>query len=148
MGRLRVQQCVLNRTTRQYGTHPTSDLLGVNYFHPVPGDTEFPYRLGPLELFARILSEDRVGGKVLITVALLNENHSVRQVVYRKRVSLPTVEIAGPIVVATSFKLMNVVVPAEGLYAVRMVRRVRRRWEEKASWRLLATDFLWIERPS
>ena len=53
--RLEVQFCVLNDITRRYGPHPTSDLLGVDYFRPVPADTEFPYTMPRLDLFVRFL---------------------------------------------------------------------------------------------
>jgi hypothetical protein len=61
MGRLRVQHCLVNQTTRQYGQNPTSDLLGVDYFHTVPPDTEFPRTVGKLELFVRFFGTDGIG---------------------------------------------------------------------------------------
>ena len=51
MGRLRIQHCIINRITRQYGPHPTSDLLGVDYFHTISADVEYPYVVSQLELF-------------------------------------------------------------------------------------------------
>ncbi len=111
MGRLRVQHCVVNVTTRQYGPIPTSDILGVDYFHTVPADTEFPRTLGKLELFVRFFGTDGVSGSVRVTVSHL-----------------------------------NVLVPGEGTYAVRVTRRVRRPWEAKPGWRVLAADYLHIAR--
>lgn len=51
--RVRVHHFVANLTTRQYGSHPTSDLLGVDYWHEVPADTEFPRTIGRIDLFTR-----------------------------------------------------------------------------------------------
>jgi hypothetical protein len=51
--RVMVHHCVMNTTTRQYGPRRMSDLLGVNYWHHVPPDTEFPYDLGRVDLFTR-----------------------------------------------------------------------------------------------
>src|SRR5690348_616839 len=53
-----VHHFVANITTRQYGPHPTSDLLHVDYIHDVPPDTEFPRRVGRIDLFTRFYLED------------------------------------------------------------------------------------------
>ena len=52
--RVSVHHFVANLTTRQYGSGArTSDLLDVNYWREVPGDTEFPRVFGRLDLFTR-----------------------------------------------------------------------------------------------
>jgi hypothetical protein len=147
MGRLRVKHCVLNRTTRQYGSHPASDLLEVDYFYTVPADTEFPRVLGRLELFLRLLARDKLQGRLLITVSTHGTDEASGRVIFRRRVLLPTVVSLGPILVDKPYKLMNVVVPAEGTYVVRVLRRQKTRsWDGKARWRLLATEHFYVER--
>ncbi len=59
MAHLHVQYCVLTTVTRQYGSRPTSDLLGVDYYQTVPADTEFPRRLGTRVLFVRFVATGR-----------------------------------------------------------------------------------------
>lgn len=53
MRRIAVHHFVANLTTRQYGPHPMSDLLGVDYILEVPPDTEFPRWLPRMDVFAR-----------------------------------------------------------------------------------------------
>jgi hypothetical protein len=146
MGRLRVQHCVVNMTTRQYGPNPTSDLLGVDYFHTVPADTEFPRTLGKLELFVRFFGFDGVAGHVRVTVSRLNPDGSDRELVYRKVFDISVPGVSGPVVLDRGFKPINVLAPGEGTYAVRVARRVRRLWEEKRRWRTSATDYIRILR--
>src|SRR5688500_15573374 len=55
--RVRVHHFVANLTTRQYGPHPTSDLLGVDYIHDVPADAEFPRTILRMDLFTRFYLE-------------------------------------------------------------------------------------------
>jgi hypothetical protein len=146
MGRLRVQHCVVNATTRQYGPSPTSDLLGVDYFHTVPADTEFPRAVGKLELFVRFFGTNGISGRVRVTVSLLNPDGTDRELVYRKVFNLPTSTASGLVVLDKGFKLLNMLIPAEGTYAVRVTRRVRRPWEVRRGWRILAVDYLYIAR--
>ena len=51
--RVSVHHFVANATTMQSGAHPTSNLLGVDYWYDVPADTEFPRRIGRMDLFTR-----------------------------------------------------------------------------------------------
>ncbi len=146
MGRLHVQHCVVNMTTRQYGTHPTSDLLGVDYFHTVPADTEFPRTLGKLELFVRFFGTDGVAGRVRVTVSHLKPGGTDRELVYSKLFDLATSNVRGSVVLDKGFKLINMLIPGEGTYAVRVTRRVRHSWEARPRWRVLAIDYLYIVR--
>ena len=146
MGRLRVQHCVVSATTRKYGPNSTSDLLGVDYFHTVPADTEFPRTLGKFELFVRFFGTDGTSGRVRITVSLLNPDGTDRDLVYRRVFDLPTSIARGLVVLDKGFKLINMLIPGEGTYAVRVTRRVRRPWEARRGWRILAVDYLYIAR--
>ena len=51
--RVSVHHFVANMTTTQSGPHPTSNLLGVDYWYDVPADAEFPRRIGRMDLFTR-----------------------------------------------------------------------------------------------
>lgn len=146
MGRLRVQHCVVNLTTRQYGPNPTSDLLGVDYFHTVPADTEFPRSLRKLELFVRFFGTDGAAGRVRVTVTRLWPDGSDRELVYRRLFDVSVQGASGAVVLDRGFKLVDGLVPGEGVYAVRVARRVRRPWEAKARWRVLAADHIAITR--
>lgn len=146
MGRLRVLRCLLCRVVRQYGPHPTSDLLGVDAFIDLPPDTEFPRRYGPLELFVRLSGAGGIGGQVRVLVSYLNPDGSDRQVIFRKVYALPTVVAAGDILLDRSFKLGDVFLPGEGTYVVRVIRRVRRPWEVSSGWRVLAADYFYVRR--
>ena len=144
MAGLRVLHCLVNSTTRQHGSPPTSDLLGVNYFRTVPADTEFPRRYGPLELFVRFSVARRMGGRVRVVVSYLNPDGSDRQVVYRKVFVLPSRTDPAGVLLDRAFKLANVELPGEGVYVVRVVRRVRQGWASR--WRVLGRDHFSITR--
>jgi hypothetical protein len=51
--RVSVHHFVGNLTTTQSGPHPTSNLLGVDYWYDVPADAEFPRVIGKLAFFTR-----------------------------------------------------------------------------------------------
>src|SRR5690349_21358990 len=51
--RVSVHHFVMNATTTQSGPHPTSNLLGVDYWYDVPSDAEFPRVMGKVDLFTR-----------------------------------------------------------------------------------------------
>jgi hypothetical protein len=51
--RVSVHHFVANATTTQSGPHPTSNLLGVDYWYDVPADAEFPRVVGRMDFFTR-----------------------------------------------------------------------------------------------
>lgn len=144
MARLRVLHCLVNSTTRQYGSPPSSDLLGVNYFRTVPADTEFPRRYGPLEVFVRFSAARRIGGRVRVVVSYLNPDGTDRQVIFRKAYTLPNLSDPAGVLLDQSFKLPNIDLPGEGVYVVRVVRRVRQGWASGR--RVLGRDYFSITR--
>jgi len=153
MSRLSVQQCLAAATIRQYGQRPTSDLLGVDYFHTLPADTEFP-RTTKLELFLRFLGLDQPPTWVVVTVTYLDSSGSDREEVYRKRIELPFQNQPGWAVLDHAPKLMNVLLVGEGDYAIRVLRPRRRRpqydtgssWKGSAEWRVLSADYFAVRR--
>jgi hypothetical protein len=144
--RLDVQHCVVNMTTRQYGPHPTSDLLGVDYFHTVPADTEFPRTVARLELFVRFFGAGLRPTQVRVTVSRLNPDGTDRDQCYDHTFPVCTTALPGPVVIDRGYKLLNVQLPGEGEYAVRVLQAVKRRWEPRPGWRVLAAEYFWVER--
>jgi hypothetical protein len=146
MARLSVLNCVLSRVVRRYGPTATSDLLGVDYHQSVPADTEFPYRLGTFDLFARFLSTGGFAGRVHVTVTRLRPDGSPRERVYWKRHPLPVVPGPGPMVQDVVFRLHGIIAPGEGVYAVRIGRASGRRWDGRHRRRILATDYFEVRK--
>lgn len=146
MARLRVQHCILSQTTRQYGANPTSDLLGVDYFHTIPADTEFPGRIPQIELFVRFFGYRESRGKVRISVWVLDVDGSERQNVFQMVYPLTGRAMPGWEILDRSFKLRGIDVPKLGTYSIAVEYRKRSsRWSPR-SWRRLATEFFYVER--
>lgn len=123
----------------QYGpTGNTSDLLGVDYFPPVPADTEFPYHLGTFDLFVRFLSTAGIAGRVRLSVVRLNPDGTDR--VYWRWVPLPVIPGPGPLILDTAFRLHRLVVPGEGRYVARVGRAYRRGWDRARRIGVLGSD--------
>ncbi|QJW98801.1 hypothetical protein [Frigoriglobus tundricola] len=118
----------------------------MGYFHTAPADTDFPRALGKLERFVRFFGSDGIAGRVRVTVSLLRPDGSDRELVYRNRFDISAPGVSGAVVVDRGFKLINVLVPGGGTCAVRVTRRVRRPWEAKPGWRMLADDYFHIAR--
>lgn len=146
MARLVVQHCILATTVRQYGSRRTSDLLGVDYFFDVPVDTEFPRRIPRLELFVRFFATSPKRTRLLVTITHLDATSPRRQPVYRNLFDLPGVSDPGSVVFDRTFKLHNVVVPAEGRYEVRIARRRRRPWQARRTWEVLGREYFQVRR--
>ncbi|MBX9582334.1 MAG: hypothetical protein K2X87_18680 [Gemmataceae bacterium] len=111
MARLHVLHCLVNSTTRQHGSPPTSDLLGVNYFRTVPADTEFPKLLPPFELFVRFAARRRISGRVWVVISSPRPDAGGRRVIYRQRFTLPVLTAPADVVYDKGLKLVGVTVP-------------------------------------
>ncbi len=134
-------------TVRQYGSHPTSDLLGVDYFYRVPADTEFPKLIPQLDLFVRFRTSDLVRPvRLLLTLSYLDEQGDDRLEVYRREVTFSALTPPGEYVVPRSYKLTGLSAPGEGIYCVRILRRTKRSWDNPTGWRVLKADYFAIVR--
>lgn len=142
MGRLRIQHCIINRITRQYGPHPTSDLLGVDYFHTISADVEYPYVVSQLELFVRFYCESKLGGSILVTVSHESGTEPAEEPVYSQSYVLPDLEANGSIIYDRSFKLKGLRISREGLFSIRVQRRIRRTFWQLPTWRILSTEYI------
>jgi hypothetical protein len=141
--RLEVQFCVLNDITRRYGPHPTSDLLGVDYFRPVSADTEFPYTIPRLDLFVRFLVARLGPTEIAVRVRRLKDDGTNGERVAELRTVVPF--DPADTVMERVFRLVNVPCTGEGRYAVRVCRHARRGWKG-LRWRVLGTDYFLVQR--
>ena len=66
--RIRVHAFLAAATVSQSGLHPTSNLLGVDYWHEVPADAEFPRVVGRLDLFTRFYAERAKETEFLVSI--------------------------------------------------------------------------------
>lgn len=141
--RIDVQLCVVNKTTRQYGPDPESDLLGVNFLRSYPPDTEFPRVLKQVDVFVRFFVANAGLTRIAVRVWRLNQDGSNRE---RVNEFLFDVRFA-PVDVFRDrvFRLLNVRLPGEGDYAVRVCRRGRHKWKGDR-WLVLATDYFRVEK--
>lgn len=144
--RLDVQLCVANMTTKQYGPHPTSDLLGVDYLRSYLPDTEFPRTMSRLDVFARFFFDPPNPADplaVAVRVWWLRADGRNRTLVNHFDFSVGV----GPdaTVHEQVFRLVNVNVPGEGVYAVRLCRPGRHRWKGRG-WVARATDYYQVVR--
>lgn len=141
--RLDVQFCALCRTARRYGSHPTWDLLGLDYTQQFPPDTEFPRVIPRLDLFVRFLVAGGGPAGIAVRVWWLYPNGMDRERVLHRPFSVmldPTAPVREDV-----FRLVNIPVPGEGLYAVRVCRRVRHRWKG-LRWRVMKSEFFQVVR--
>jgi hypothetical protein len=143
--KITVQHCVANATTRQYGPHPTSDLLGVDYIIGMPADCEFPRTLARIDLFVRFVVIRHGSAKLWVQVRWLDDpqrnqppDHGYRSdfdfrpgETYRDQV----------------FRLANIRLGGEGRYAIHLSQRRRHRWKGHV-WAALATEYFFVERTS
>lgn len=140
--KVRIQHAVLCHTTRQYGSAPTSDLLGVQYTYTFPPDMEFPQRLPQVDLFTRFFI-DRPGTEEFY-VRVWRLFPDGRQTPMCKhgpfRVQFPT----GRNFRDQHFRLRDVRVEGVGAYAVRLCRKVSHKWEG-TRFRILKTEYFEVE---
>jgi hypothetical protein len=139
-----VHHFVANLTTRQYGSHPTSDLLGVDYTYDVPADTEFPRRLARIDLFTRFYL-DRAGPTDFYVLVRWTDSPDDQ----RRRVGR-----YGPYTVAFRptdvvrdqvFRVQNIQLPGIGRYEILLLRRRSPDWKGRKYGILKQTHFL-VER--
>jgi hypothetical protein len=146
MGQLRIQHCIANSVTRQYGPHPSSDLPGVDFIRTVPANTEFPKDLPQLELFVRCFAHRIRRCCLFFTITLLDPNGKDQQIVHRSDTLLTNLGMTVEECIDRGFKLRGIYLPREGLYCIRVWRRVRTDWSSGSQ--VLAKEFFQIVRAS
>ncbi len=83
-----------------------------------------------------------------MTVTRLHPDGSDRDRVYWRMFGLPTGQAAGSDVFDLGFRLEDIVVPGEGVYAIRVARRRRPSWSGPARWQVMSREYFQIERAS
>jgi hypothetical protein len=142
--RVRVHHFVASLTTRQYGPHPTSDLLHVDYTYDVPPDTEFPRRLGQIDLFTRFYLEQAGPTDFFVLVRWTDSPDEQRNRV--GRYGPYTVAFDPPDIVRDHvFRLQNIQLPGVGRYAILLVIRRLPDWKGRKFGKLTETHFV-VER--
>ena len=141
--RLSVQHCVVTQTTTRSGSPPTSNLLGVNHYLTVPTDAEFPRTVSTMDVFVRFFLRNPRTTKIAVEVWWLDANGADRMLVnsYVHNVRFgPNISVHDQV-----FRMVNVRLPGEGLYAVRVLR-VRRPGPEPLPRVLLSADYFEVMR--
>ncbi|MFO0847003.1 MAG: hypothetical protein U0871_00380 [Gemmataceae bacterium] len=123
----------------------TTTLIGVDYAHQLPADTEFPRTVRKLDVFTRFFVYGGGPETVRVEVWWLSPDGTDRQLVhgYNHEVPFDPTESVRDWV----FRLTNVRLPGEGRYAVRVCRLVRTR-ARGLHWRPLRADYFQVARAS
>ena len=140
--KVHVQHAVLCHTTRQYGSAPTSDLLGVQYSYTFPPDKEFPQRLPRVDLFTRFFI-DRPGVQDFYVRVwrLLPDGRQTPMCKYGPfRVQFPSRVVFRD----QHFRLRDIHLGGIGRYAVKLCRKVSRGWKG-TRFRILKTEYFNVE---
>jgi hypothetical protein len=127
--------------TRQYGRHPTSDLLGVDYTYEVPADTEFPRRVERIDLFTRFYL-NHAGPTTFFVLVRWTDSPEDK----RRRVGKYGPYTVGfrptDLVRDHVFRIQNIQLPGVGRYAVLLVSRRPPDWKGRKYGKLTETHFL------
>jgi hypothetical protein len=115
----------------------------VDYTFTLPPDAEFPRIIARMDLFVRFFVAGVGVTQVEVRVIRLNDDGSV----YQQVTAYPFTVNFAPTdrVREMSFRLPNVRLTGEGLYAVRIGRRYKHRWKG-IRWRTLGTDYFNVVR--
>lgn len=141
--RVAVQTCLLCEVGRRYGSLPTTDLLGIRYVRTVLPDTEFPTDIARADLFVRFWLAGAGRTSVAVRVYRLFADGSVRERV--AHIPFDVTFHPDEVVREQVFRLVNITIPGEGMYAVRVCVRGKRDGYRPA-WKVLGADFFRIER--
>jgi hypothetical protein len=142
--KVHVHHFVANLTTRQYGRHPTSDLLGVDYTYDVPPDTEFPKEIGRIDLFTRFYLEQPTATTFFVLVRWMDSPDGIPRRVARfgpYRVSFQPTDVVRDHI----FRIPHFLVPGVGRYAILLVGKQAPDWKGRRFAKLTETHFL-VER--
>jgi hypothetical protein len=120
-----------------------ADLLGVGYTYTVPPDTEFPREIPRADVYVRFLVAGLGPTEIEVRVIRLDEQGETLQRVADHKYLVPFAPTER--VREHVFRLANVRLTGEGVYAVRVGRRVRHRWKGMW-WRTLGIDYFSVVR--
>jgi hypothetical protein len=138
--RVRVHAFLTATTVSQSGAHPTSNLLGVDYWHEVPADVEFPRVIGRLDVFTRFYLEQAEQTEFQISVRWLDA--PTRQGRQASRYGPFALDFQPHQVVRDHvFRVVNIRLGGVGRYSIRLVREVKRDWQGRRFVILAGTEF-------
>ncbi len=142
--RVSVHHFVANLTTTQSGPHPTSNLLGVDYWYDVPPDAEFPRTIGRMDLFTRFYLLRAKPVEFFIRVLWLDAPQRSRSEIGR----------FGPYTVGFKFdetvhdhvfKVFNIRLQGAGRHTIRLLRMQNGGWRGPRLGKMSETHF-YVER--
>lgn len=144
--RVSVHHFVLTKLSRRHSPAQTAwDLLDVDYWRQVPGDTEFPRVYGQLDLFTRFYLD--CAQPVEFRVHVWWEDHPGRQ---RRRIGqfgpFNVVFQSGEFVRDYAFRLHNVQFQGIGRHTVRLLRKRRGELASAGRWAVVAETHFTVER--
>lgn len=142
--RIQVQHAVLCPIVRQYGTTPTSDLLGVCYTYTYAPDLEFPRHIPQVDLFTRFFVHRPGAAEFVLRVWRLDGDGSL----LARMGSFGPYQVQftrGSFVTDRSFRMKNVRVDGVGTYAVRLCMKRKHRWQG-VRYQILATEYFQVVR--
>ncbi len=142
--RVQVQHAVLCPIVRQYGSAPTSDLLGVCYTYTYAPDIEFPRHIPQVDLFTRFFVYSPGFEEYFLRVWRLAADDA-GQTRMGSFGPYPVRFTPGTVFVDRPFRMKNVRVEGVGRYAVRLCVKRNRRWRG-VRYRILATEFFQVVR--
>lgn len=142
--RVTVHYFVANLTTRQYGSHPTSDLLGVDCVHEFPVDAEFPCWLTRVDLFTRFYLTEAPPTEFLFRVVWRSAPF-VRRPCERHYGPFTIPFQPSEVVHDHAFRLVNVRLDGVGWYDVKLYRR-RSSKTRGRRWQRLVETHWFVER--
>ncbi|MCI0700512.1 MAG: hypothetical protein L0241_05465 [Planctomycetia bacterium] len=125
--RVRVHAFLAAATVSQSGSHPTSNLLGVDYWYEVPADAEFPRLIGRLDLFSRLYLERAKETEFFVSIRWLDSpTKQGRQAVRFGpfRVNFQRHEVVRDHV----FRVINIRLQGVGRYSIRLIREAQPNW--------------------
>lgn len=145
--RVTVHHFVANKVTRQHGPGSSArDLLDVDYWRSVPGDTEFPKVFGRLDVFTRFYLSRAKPTDFLVKVWWEDNPRRRRELVGEYgpfRVPFQP----GDLVLDRVFRLYNLEFRGTGRHTIRLIRdRAANRSPLSRRWVTIAQTHFTVER--
>jgi hypothetical protein len=138
--RISVHAFLAAATVSQSGLHPISNLLGVDYWHEVQADAEFPRVIGKLDLFTRFYL--RNADPTEFTIAIRWIDSPTRRARRAARFGpFPVNFQPHESVRDHSFRVVGIRLGGVGRYSIRLVREVEPDWQGRRFVVMAETQF-------
>jgi hypothetical protein len=126
------------------GPDTSRTLEGVNYQYRVPPDTEFPFEMPELWLYARFLRTNQAAGEREVTAELWWHDSPTGVVLLTAQPPVAIRFSTARSAVHQTWAFRPLALPGEGLYEFRLMCPSRRPWEPQP--RRLASEYIRIRR--